>query len=249
MIRGSFWIGGDFFSSLEPFITDGNGGENEGMAEMISGSDLYESQKIFFREAYRSNRIGWPRTGASFLVRAALDQGFLSSGARVLEIGCGEGRNLQALRLGGCSVVGMDYLSEPLRTAKATETNQVPLVQGDLFAVPFRENVFDSILDWGVFHHLKKSERAQYPKWISRLVVPGGLMLLGAFSEQFRHHPGESRRQMFVRHRGHYDVFFDPDSFSRAMGPDWTLLWRGEEDQGDGLSHYRLGIFRHAPLK
>ena len=244
-VRGSFWIGKRFFARLvHHFAADAHGGRR---VSETGEKDLYVTQKAFFLDAYRSNRIGWPRTGVSLVVRTAFRMGYLNSGARVLEIGCGEGRNLLGLHLGGCSVVGMDYVREPLRSAKIAVPEDIFLVQGDLFSLPFREQSFDAVLDWGVFHHLKKPERARYPKWLYRLVAPDGLLLLGAFSEKFQHHPDDFRRQMFVRHRGHYDVFFDKEQFSRAMEPDWTLLWQGEEDQGDGLSHYRLGIFRRVP--
>ncbi|AIA31405.1 class I SAM-dependent methyltransferase [Leptospirillum ferriphilum] len=211
---------------------------------MTDKHDLYRMQKGFFRDAYRSGRIGWPRTGVSPIVRTAFERGYLGPGSRVLEIGCGEGRNLRGLWPGTAAAVGMDYVEEPLRTARKSLPEKVSLVQGDLFALPFREKSFDVVLDWGVFHHLKKPERERYPLWLLHLVGSGGILLLGAFSEKFRHHPGEVRRQMFVRHRGHYDVFFDRARFSRAMGPRWKLLWQGEENQGDGLSYYRLGIFQ-----
>jgi|YelNatPaOPRAMG01_1025707.scaffolds.fasta_scaffold01108_5 SAM-dependent methyltransferase len=209
--------------------------------------DLYETQKVFFQEAYRSGKVGWPRTGASRLVLSALEKGYLPSRCRVLEIGCGEGRNLSVLQRHGCRVVGMDYVLEPLRSARNLVDRNLPLIQGDLLSLPFRDGSFDAFLDWGVFHHLRRSEREQYPLWVSRLAVPGAVLLLGAFSEKFRHHPDEVRRRTFVRHRGHYDVFFTRERFSVALGNRWKLLWSGEEDQGDGLSYYRLGIFRYEP--
>ncbi len=205
---------------------------------------LYRTQKEFFQNAYRSGQVGWPRTGASRLVLEAIRQGLISREDAVLEIGCGEGRNLLALQAHQCRVVGMDYLREPLDLGRLGEGNSLPFVQGDLFALPFRNGAFDAVLDWGVFHHLKKRERAVYPEWIDSILRPGGIFLLGVFSERFRHDPGEKRTRMFQKHRGHYDVFFTMERFRQAMGPGWTLLWSGEEDQGDGLSFYRVGIFR-----
>lgn len=205
---------------------------------------LYGTQKDFFRKAYRSEQVGWPRTGPSRLVLEAIARGMVSREDAVLEIGCGEGRNLVELRSRRCRVVGMDYLREPLELGRRNGVERIPFVQGDLFALPFRDGAFDVALDWGVFHHLKKRERLLYPDWISRILNPGGTFLLGAFSERFRHCPQEKRSRMFLRHRGHYDAFFDRESFGHAMGKGWRLLWSGEEDQGDGLSFYRIGIFR-----
>lgn len=215
--------------------------------DAVAGDPLYRSQKAFFRDAYQRETIGWPRAGASRLVLESIRKGLVKAGTSILEIGCGEGRNLLPFQTMGCDAVGMDYLREPLESARSrlSGTNSaVRLVQGDLFRLPFREGAFDIVLDWGVFHHLKRRERAAYSRWIDSILVPDGILLLAAFSEKFRHDPDERRRRAFKVHRGHYDVFFDEKSFSGAMGKGWTLLWSGEEDQGDELSFYRIGAFR-----
>lgn len=205
---------------------------------------LYETQKEFFRNAYQTGHVGWPRTGPSRLVLESIGQRLIPEKASVLEIGCGEGRNLLPLLDHQCQVVGMDYLFEPLESGRSHGGGLIPFLQGDLFSLPFRDGVFDAVLDWGVFHHLKKRERNLYPEWLSPMLKPGGVFLLGAFSERFRHSPEENRKRTFTRHRGHYDVFFGRNDFHQAMGKGWGLLWEGEEDQGDGLSFYRIGIFR-----
>ncbi|MHB8422010.1 MAG: class I SAM-dependent methyltransferase [Leptospirales bacterium] len=205
---------------------------------------LYGTQKEFFRKAYQSGQVGWPRAGPSRLVLEAVSRRLIPPKAAVLEIGCGEGRNLLPLLDHQCRVAGMDYLIEPLESGRNHGAGEIPFVQGDLFSMPFREDCFDAVLDWGVFHHLKKRERNLYPGWISPILKPGGVFLLGAFSEQFRHSPEEKRSRMFTCHRGHYDVFFDRKEFRQAMGDGWSLVWEGEEDQGDGLSFYRIGVFR-----
>lgn len=215
--------------------------------DAVTEDPLYRSQKAFFKDAYRKEAIGWPRTGASRLVLESIRKGLVKAGTSVLEVGCGEGRNLLPFRAMGCNVVGMDYLREPLESARARSSGTsepVRFVQGDLFRLPFRAGAFDIVLDWGVFHHLKRRERAAYSRWIESIIVPDGLFLLAAFSEKFRHDPSEHRKQAFKVHRGHYDVFFDEKSFPRAMGKRWTLLFSGEEDQGDDLSFYRIGAFR-----
>jgi cyclopropane fatty-acyl-phospholipid synthase-like methyltransferase len=221
--------------------------EAQGGRDAVAEDPLYRSQKAFFRDAYLREAIGWPRAGASRLVLESIRKGLVKAGSSVLEIGCGEGRNLIPFRTMGCNVVGMDYLREPLESARSRSSGgagTVRLVQGDLFRLPFRAGAFDVVLDWGVFHHLKRRERTAYSRWIGSILVPDGLFLLAAFSEKFRHDPAEHRKQAFKVHRGHYDVFFDEKSFPRAMGKEWTLLWSGEEDQGDELSFYRIGAFR-----
>ncbi len=204
----------------------------------------YTVQRAFFERAYRERTAGWPRTGTSRIVEIAREYGYLRPGGRFLEIGCGEGRNLHLPLKEGCRTVGLDYVKEPLDGLRPLrESGGLMSVQGDLFCLPFRPGSFDVVMDWGVLHHLRAAEREFYPRWIGEVLAPSGVLLLGAFSEFFQHYPGESRRRQWVSHRGHYDIFFTREAFSRVMGPGWRLLHESEEVAGGDIHHYRLGIF------
>jgi len=52
-----------------------------------------------------------------FASRLAFLRGHVVAGARVLDVGCGEGRFASALAAAGAQVTGIDVASEPLRRA------------------------------------------------------------------------------------------------------------------------------------
>jgi SAM-dependent methyltransferase len=65
----------------------------------------------------------------------------LESGARVLDLGCGWGRHLAALRADGFDAVGLE------RSARLAGKAGVfgPTVRGDVRALPFRDGRFDAV--------------------------------------------------------------------------------------------------------
>ena len=210
----------------------------------MKNQDPYDRQRSFFQEAYASGRTGWPKTGASKVVEAAGAMSFFKKGMKFLEIGCGQGRNLLPPLLSGCHVVGVDSVLSPLLEVRGDAVfSGALLVNGDLFSLPFRQGSFDVVLDFGVLHHMRAPQRKKYPHWIGEMLSPSGVFLLGAFSEHFQHYPGEKRSRNWISHRGHYDVFFDQNAFSRVMGKNWKLLYESEETACGDIHHYRLGIF------
>lgn len=67
----------------------------------------------------------------------------------VLDVGCGTGRNLPLYRP-GVRVVGVDVSAEALARARRRRPD-VPLVQGDAQALPFRASAFDTVVSGLVF--------------------------------------------------------------------------------------------------
>lgn len=92
------------------------------------------------------------------------------AGGRVLEIGCGYGRNLVALAsLPGVRVVGSDPVlaelarakSERLASLPAGQRERVELVQQEDLRLPFRDGSFDLVVLWQVLEHVFEPHRKQ----------------------------------------------------------------------------------------
>lgn len=73
----------------------------------------------------------------------------------VLDNGCGTGLLFPLI---DSSLVGLDLSGELLRTARERLTNVQYLVQGDSEYLPFRDNVFDSVVSVTVVQNLVKPE-------------------------------------------------------------------------------------------
>src|SRR5580765_466905 len=67
----------------------------------------------------------------------------LTAGARVLDLGCGAGRDLRALSLRGFRSIGLD-VSLPL-VELAAQFSGCPVIQGDMRTIPFEDGAFGGI--------------------------------------------------------------------------------------------------------
>lgn len=73
---------------------------------------------------------------------------------RVLEGGCGLGQWVAVLREAGRAVVGLDYDVKTLRTSRGEARGEhLPLLGGDVRALPFPDGRFDTYISLGVAEH------------------------------------------------------------------------------------------------
>lgn len=104
-------------------------------------------------------------------------------GARVLDVGCGDGRHIAEAASRGAYAVGLDYDRSELVGARArTSVQRVDLVVGDATRLPFRDGAFDAVVCTETLEHLPDDAGAM--REIARLLVPGG-RLLGAVPSHF----------------------------------------------------------------
>ncbi len=117
--------------------------------------------------------------------------------ARILEIGVGTGRIALPVAAAGCQVFGVDLSSEMLsalgQRLQRDKDLRIHLAQADIRALPFGEDVFDGAMAVHVLHLV--SDWASVLEQVSRLVRPGGVLVLGrdwidpdSFSGKIRNH-------------------------------------------------------------
>ena len=97
----------------------------------------------------------------------------LGPGARVLEVGCGGGRNTRYLSGAGLEVVALDVASEPLLLIGGC-CDRVRATAD--FHLPFASSSFDGALDSYAFTFV--AERRLYAREMHRVLKPSGLLLL-----------------------------------------------------------------------
>jgi len=98
---------------------------------------------------------------------------WLAGGARgrVLEVGCGTGRNLPLYGDGATLVVGLDPARDAVRAARRRSPG-VPLVVASAEALPFRAGAFDTVVSGLVFCSVPDPMRALAE--VRRVLAPGG---------------------------------------------------------------------------
>lgn len=102
----------------------------------------------------------------------------------LLDLGCGAGQDARLLLAKRHHVVGLD-LTWPLLAYARRHSRRVPLVQGDMRALPFRPGAFDAIWAAASLIHLTKPAVRHLLRALRTTVPHGGL--LAATVAQGRH--------------------------------------------------------------
>ncbi|MDP3741827.1 MAG: class I SAM-dependent methyltransferase [Candidatus Micrarchaeota archaeon] len=110
-------------------------------------------------------------------------QDFLPAGAKVLELGCGDGKTLTSLIASGFKVTGIDVSPSAIKIARKKAGRKAKLVVGDVCELPFAANSFDAVVTVHVLDHLSQKERGKAVVEISRVLKKDGLLFFEGFSQ------------------------------------------------------------------
>jgi ubiquinone/menaquinone biosynthesis C-methylase UbiE len=141
----------------------------------------------------------------------------IPTGKRILEVGCGRGVALPVLdRL--CSprlLVGLDIDPELLVEAAANlheHGTTAQLCAADVRRMPFADESFDVIIDFGTLFHIAKPQAASAE--IARVLAPGGMFVHETMASQLLSHPVRSRGRRLPR--------LEHDGLRQKR---WAMLW------------------------
>lgn len=142
----------------------------------------------------------------------------LPMGGRVLEVGCGRGVALppMATLLQPSRLCGLDIDPELIEAARQRlhERGVAGELQvGDVRALPFADETFDLVIDFGTCHHISRPEDAL--REIVRVICPGGFFVAETVTSQLLSHP--------FRSRGHRLPWHSAPELTEYRG---RLLWK-----------------------
>lgn len=110
----------------------------------------------------------------------------LSSAGKILELGCGPGRNAIYFAKQGFEVDAVDLSKEALQwgSERAKEQNVcIHFMYKNIFELEIIDSDYDVIYDSGCFHHIAPHRRIDYVSLIQRALKPGGYFGLTCFVE------------------------------------------------------------------
>ena len=168
----------------------------------------------------------------------------LPGGSRVIEFGCGNGKNLPGMIEKGWDITAMDCSITALQLCRPVvhDAGGVHFVVGDAISLPIRDVVVDAVFSLHVAGHLAGPGRTLFAREILRVLRPGGQIVFRDFGvDDFRCGNGEMTEPgTFHRGTGSSTHYFTGDEVARLFSAftckfidehRWIMRIKGQDYQ------------------
>jgi SAM-dependent methyltransferase len=185
----------------------------------------------FFDGPWQEGQLrGYPQDQTSREVDFILDSLRPESGARILDMPCGEGRHSIELASRGFGVVGVDFKADTVAVAReraAQRGVEVEFRVGDMREFSDSESFACAICFGGSFGYFDEEGDAKVVHGVSRSLQPGGALLIDThvaesllprFRERDWHWQGEDEHRVPVLQERHFDLE------ARRVEATWTTV-------------------------
>jgi len=135
--------------------------------------------------------------------------------ARVLDLGCGEGRDSVFFAAQGFAVTGVETSVAGLRKAERLGQErgvEVRWVHANMVHLAL-DGPFDLVYSCGAVHYVPRGERARFFRRLQRLTRPGGYHGFVVFTDR-----------LIYAEKGEIIDYFAPGELLRPYGDDWRIL-------------------------
>ena len=155
---------------------------------------------------------------------------------KVLDVGCGVGRNLLLCGSLGAEIYGVDSSIEAIKESKdflQTKDLNPYLSLGESTNLPYADNFFDIAIAWGIFHYLDNKDQEKTKKEIKRVLKGDGLFLFTLRSiHDSRYGKGEEVDQNMFKQdkpgkKGIIIQYWDEDEARSFFNLDNMLIGEG----------------------
>jgi 2-polyprenyl-3-methyl-5-hydroxy-6-metoxy-1,4-benzoquinol methylase len=146
--------------------------------------------------------ISWFLEGgelAARTIREALQRrGVGMEGAAILDFGCGCGRVLRHWKTLQARVVGSDYSPKLVQWCRQNLPFVDVTVNGLAPPLAYKDAEFDLVYALSVFTHLTEDLQVLWMNELSRVLKPGGHLLLSTHGESYSHRLNDQERRQFA---------------------------------------------------
>lgn len=153
-------------------------------------SILYCMQKYLYEDLYNLEEIHWWHQAKRNLVSYYLKQNLSNNRSKILDIGCGTGKNLEVFSKFG-NVWGIDSANEAVAFCKKRGIKNV--IKGSIEKMPFKKSTFEFVTALDVLEHvddsksLKETYRVLKKSGMLIATVPAYLQLWSRWDEVLHH--------------------------------------------------------------
>lgn len=122
----------------------------------IKEDEIPRKDRIKYDGGFISNTV------SAFETKSLMNDDDLANGKLILDAGCGNGRFSNQAAKYGAEVIGVDIGTGAVEAAyeNTREKDNIHIIQGDLFKLPFKKNIFDTAFSIGVLMHTGDAYRA-----------------------------------------------------------------------------------------
>lgn len=144
--------------------------------EHIEKKHVYETYQTISTRFDKTRGYVWPCV-SDFLDKLSVD-------SKLLEIGCGNGKNI--MYRSDLKQTGVDFVPNFVQICKDRGLN---VLEANALELPFDNNCFDTVISVAVFHHLGSEERRRKALIeMNRVLQPGGkgLVVCWAYEQEYK---------------------------------------------------------------
>ncbi|MFA6273602.1 MAG: class I SAM-dependent methyltransferase [Candidatus Paceibacterota bacterium] len=190
----------------------------------------YHEHKKYFETAYRTGSDVWthlPMKGRGLMLTEKL-----SPNSLILDVGSGRGLFAKQLAEAGFRVIGIDFEENIIKKSNSEIKNwglegKLKFMEASALDIPFADESFDAVCDFGLLENLYKEDWEQYANEISRILKPGGFYLNNSISREtqkfFEFSPKASESGDFQKYGVHYH-FFNKDELKKIFDHQLTPI-------------------------
>lgn len=174
----------------------------------------YVEHKEHFNIAYKTGTDTWTHPSTTTEGKLFIEK--LPPEAHVLDVGSGRGYFAKHLAGVGFKVIGIDFAKDVVQKANENIadwglTGKIKFVEANVLNIPFVDEGFDAVCDFGLFETLYSGDWPAYANEIYRVLKPGGFYLNVSLSRETQHFfefsPKKGTEVDFEKYGIHYHFF------------------------------------------